>query len=225
MKRRYAIALASLTVVAVLAFFNQALASTIVDSYSETNSDQSEAMSAALNALQAMGQSFTGDGSTLDSSKFYLAQNGTAPGTAVSKIYNYSGTPGTNALPSGAALATSDTVTVSTISASPTFQLVTFTFTGANRITLTNGTNYIVTVEYNAGDNTNRIRAGWDSSSATHSGNKSRAPNGVWAAGGASDDTVFYVYGTLPPVALPSPQSNSQLQGATVVTDGMMVTK
>lgn len=52
--------------------------------------------------------------------------------------------------------------------------MVTFTFSGANQITLTNGTNYVVTFEYPDGTNFPSVLSvdvGYDSSSPTHGGN------------------------------------------------------
>ena len=115
---------------------------TIVDSYSETNKSQVNGFGSPT--FQGYGQSFTGDGGTLNSSKFYLEKRELPTGNIVSKVYAHSGTFGTSSVPTGSALATSDNVDVSTLGL---LALVTFTFSGANKITLTNGTKYVVTVE------------------------------------------------------------------------------
>lgn len=91
-----------------------------------------------------LAQSFTnatGGSLTLDSSTYSLENPNGATGNAFMKIYASSGTPGANAVPSGAPLATSDPIDVSTIS-SGTPGLITFTYSGTNRIILTNNTNY-----------------------------------------------------------------------------------
>lgn len=154
----------------------------IVDSYSETN--------ATDNSSSTIGQSFTGDGGTLNSAKFYLQKDGSPTGNLYAKIYAHSGTFGTSSVPTGSALATSDAVDASTISTSSA--LVTFTFTGANKITLTNATKYVVVFENSVSSFPNYILAYRDGVSPTHSGNYSFY-SGSWTAD-SGIDLVFYVY-------------------------------
>lgn len=166
----------------------------LVDSYSETNTDDFDWQSSANNIGD--GETFSTSSSLpLYSSKFYLLKVGSPTGNIVSKIYNYSGTPGTNAIPSGAALATSDAISIATLTGS--YQLIEFLFTGANAITLAATSKYVITVEYSGGDNSNKLQVGWDSSSPTRPGQNIslRLSSGTWFGGNSSQAVVFYVYG------------------------------
>ncbi len=161
---------------------------TIVDSYSESNQSLNRPL--YNGSTIKYGQSFTGDGGTLNSVKFYLYKTGSPTGNVIAAIYAHSGTFGTNSVPTGSALATSDNFDVSTLTAS--YQLISFTFSGANKITLTNGTYYVVVVEYGGGDSSNRLQVGYDTSSPTHSGNESfYVSSWNYLVDG---DACFYVY-------------------------------
>jgi len=165
----------------------------IIDSYDESNYDGDGSP-----VIEA-GQSFTGDGSVLDSVSFYLGKIGSPTGNAVAKIYAHSGTYGTSSVPTGAALATSDNVDVSGIPSGTEWvnstEWVNFTFSGDDKITLTNSTYYVVTFfppEYVVD---NEISIGADISSPTHSGNFCNYDGG-WTGYGVYD-LCFYVYGDL----------------------------
>lgn len=167
--------------------FDSVVGNKVTDSYSEANQD----LAASLNDTQTgVGQSFTGDDGVLDSAKFYLMKQVTPTGSAVAKIYNHGALWGQNGYPTGAALATSDNFDVSTVS-SVSYELKTLTFSGANRITLTNGTHYFVTIEY-TGTATDLLKVGMDGSSPTHPGNGAAYQGGWFTA--ASYDFIFYVY-------------------------------
>lgn len=160
----------------------------IVDSYSESNYDFS---SRIAGSTWGVAQSFTGDGGTLDSVKFYLKKSGSPTGNAVAKIYAHTGTYGTSSAPTGIALATSDNFDVSTLTGS--FALSTLIFSGANKITLTNGTKYCVSIEYSGGTyGVDDVSVGHDESSPTHDGNKSSYDDG-WTTF-SNKDACFYVY-------------------------------
>jgi len=160
----------------------------IVDSYSESNQNASMDLYGDGNGK---GQSFTGDGGTLNSVIFYLNKSGSPTGSAYAKIYAHSGTFGTSSVPTGAALATSDGVNVSGIDTD--YELVTFSFSGTEKITLTNGTKYVVTVEYSGGDADNYLQTGFDNLNPTHDGNFSSLYLGTWSAN-SDYDLCFYVY-------------------------------
>lgn len=161
-----------------------------LDSYSESNQN---ATSTIFADNPELAQSFTASASTnLDSAKFYLSKTGSPTGNITAKLYTHSGTYGASSVPTGAALATSDAVDISTLTTS--LALVTFTFSGAERYALTSGTNYIIAVVYSGGDEvSNYLNVGSDNSSPTHSGNLSTFI-GIWFAVGNSD-AIFYVYG------------------------------
>jgi hypothetical protein len=209
----------ALLTLAAFAFVITARASSVVDSYNETNKDANVYRVYGDDGIghPAAGQSFTGDGSTLDSVQWYLIKtNGTPTGTGVAKIYAHSGTYGTNSIATGAALATSDNVDITTVTGS--YQLITFTFTGANRIVLANGTKYFATFEYTNGDSSNGTTIGGDTSSPAHGGNAASLGSGSWTASG-STDLIFYVNGSPTPT-----RAGLQVNGGTLkVTGGTII--
>ena len=161
----------------------------VVDSYSESN--YSGGGYSVYSALPEYAQSFTGNGNTLDSAKFYLKKVGSPTGNVYAKIYAHTGTFGSGGTPTGSALAVSDAVDVSTIGTSNALQ--TFSFSGANRITLANGTHYCVVISYSGGTaGVDFIIAGYDFTSPTHAGNAAYYDTS-WHA--TSPDICFYVYG------------------------------
>lgn len=157
------------------------------DSYSETN--QTNVFVLYDTGDTGWGQSFAGNGGLLSQAVFYLAKVGSPTGNATANIYAHSGTFGSSSVPTGTALATSATFNVATLSTS--LALITFTFSGANQITLSNGTNYVVSVEYSGGDVSNYVRVGYDNTSPTAAGNAAEL-FGSWSSN--SNDLCFYVY-------------------------------
>ena len=161
----------------------------IADSYTEDNQDTYVGLGS--DTYTGVGQSFILTSAvTLDSCKFYLRKVGSPTGNAVAKIYAHSGVFGTSSVPTGAALATSDNFDSSTLTT--TFQPITFDFSGANRITLSASTHYVLTIEYSGGDASNAVVVGTDNSDPSHSGNASRYFTS-WLT--MTRDTIFYLYG------------------------------
>lgn len=151
-----------------------------------------------------IGQSFTGNGNAIGAVKLRLrrVQSGYADNLRV-EIYAHSGTYGTSSLPTGSILAVSDEIDPDTLSTS--LAEVTFNFTGANRITLGNGTRYCFVVcaatQTDAVD-TKQIAVGnFDQNAAFAAGNQiNYFPNPLYQAS-PSYDLWFYVLG-LPPFFL-----------------------
>lgn len=174
---------------------------TLLDSYSESNQDSNYFLGQDFigpNKVISAAQSFTCPSTIpLYSAKFYLKKTGLPTGNAVAKLYNITGTSGVNATPTGAAIATSDNLDVSTLTGSKA--LVQLLFTGANAIALSASTNYAIAFEYSNGDASNYVEVGTDTSSPTHAGNNSFFYTIAWADD-ASTDTIFYVYGGKPTV-------------------------
>jgi hypothetical protein len=190
----------------------------LVDSYSESNQNVTEG---TFTARPALGQSFTGNGGTLDTTQLYLSKSNSPAGSAYAKIYAHSGTFGTDSIPTGAVLATSGAFDVSTLTTS--LQLITFTFTAGDKITLTNGTKYILVVEYSAGNGTNFISWGTDGSSPTHGGNISRYTSGSWGAD-SSRDFCFYVYDDTPATTTSTTTSTTTTSTSTTSTSSSTTT-
>lgn len=164
----------------------------IVDSYSESNG-RIDWQSSLTYSTES--QSFTGDGGTLNSVKFYLAKEAAASGTVAAKIYAHTGTFGTTSVPTGSALATSDSLDSTTFPLyTSSFALQTFTFTGADKITLTNGTKYCVTYTFSStGGGGSLIRTKIDDTIPTHGGNLAEWNGSSWDIY-ADSDLPFYVY-------------------------------
>ncbi len=157
--------------------------------YEETNQDTTQSMYSG--SVVGTAQSFVGNGGVLTSAQFYLKKTGSPTGTAVAKVYAHSGTYGTSSVPTGAALATSNTVDVSTLTTS--YALTSFKFTGTGNITLTNTTDYVVSVEYSSGSVGNTVDVGIDSSSPTHGGNEATLTGSTWTAN-SGVDTIFFLF-------------------------------
>ena len=112
-----------------------------------------------------------------------------APSTAgnvVAKLYAHSGTFGTSSVPTGGALATSDNVSISSISGA--YQTVEFRFSTPYEMAAS--TNYTISVEY-TGDASNYLHVRGLATTGTHAGNRSQN-TGAWAAT-ATDDLTFSV--------------------------------
>ena len=166
----------------------KALASAIIDSYSESNQNVDNVVHGGTGPVPAWGQSFTGNGLDLSACRFYLKKLGSPTGNAVAKLYAHSGTYGTSSIPTGSALATSNNFDVSVLSTS--FQLITLFFD--TPYTLANGTKYVVTFEYSGGNSSNCCKIGYDNSSPSHGGNACYYTTS-WTAY-AAGDTCFYCH-------------------------------
>lgn len=164
---------------------------TLLDSYSEANADSEFLMG---NSVTTVAQSITGNGGVLDSVKFYIRQGTSLAGTGalVVTVHAHTGTYGTSSAPTGVALATSTRIDITKIPVSN--QLVTFSFVGSNRITLTNGTNYVLALNF--GEGTTRLAVRYDASSPTHGGNAYNDSLGAIS----SADLCFYLYTGSPQV-------------------------
>jgi hypothetical protein len=164
------------------------LLTTTIDSYSEANYSYTLPLGFRT---EGHGQSFTGNGTTLDYVTFYLRKYGNPTGNAVAKIYTHSGVYGTSSVP-GTLLATSDNFDVSTLTTSET--LINFTFSGAEKIVLGNGVYYILTIEYYDGLNYfDIIGLAEDTSEPSADGNVCSLSSTNWSPY-SGDDLCFYVY-------------------------------
>jgi hypothetical protein len=162
-----------------------------VDGYDKSNANADAAFQTG--GIVEVGQCFTSNGGKLSWVGFYLRQQSFAAlynGTA--RLYAVSGTPGSSAIPTGSALATSRSIYFGDILASKV--MVYFDFSDAD-YDMTDGTDYFVTVEYPDGGNeqSDAIFYGYDSSSPTHSGNLASRTGSTWSADSAKD-LIFVVY-------------------------------
>jgi len=164
----------------------------LVASYAESNLSDSIQIGAA-NADTA-GQTFTPSANgKLTSVKFKLIRYGTPTGNAYVKLYAMTGTYGTTGVPTGAVLATSDALDVSTIPLL-TWTLMEINFSGANQYDLVTGTNYALSVDWtDGGDGSNYIEVANDSTTPSHGGNMYELYNGSYYPD-SGKDLLFYVY-------------------------------
>lgn len=131
-----------------------------------------------------VSQSFIGDGNEIGGVTFNLSKTGSPTGNATAYLYAHSGTYGTSSVPTGSALATSNTFDISTLTGSE--NPVTFDF--PTEFTTVLGTEYTVVLEYAGGDGINNVVYEVDIS-GTHGGNKALF-SGSWAAT-AAHDVIF----------------------------------
>jgi hypothetical protein len=139
------------------------------------------------------GQSFTTTTDVpLDKCKFNLKYNSTqCTGNATAKIYAITGTPGSTAIPTGAALATSDNFDISAVG--NTFAYHEFTFSGVNKITLAATTTYFVVFAYDNGAESNTIEISLLTSGVPTGQNATYSADGSsWSA--SAYDINFYIY-------------------------------
>ena len=165
----------------------------LADSYPEANADSTWAI---YSSQPEAAQSFTAVAGTLDSAVFYMSMDSGAAGEARAYLYAHSGTFGGDGLPSGAPLATSAPVGVSTIGVSN--ELVTFEFD--NTVALTAGARYFIAVRY-TGAWPYPLMMRFDATAPSHPGCMAYWTGTTWSAF-VSYDAVFYVY-QIPPTPLP----------------------
>jgi len=172
----------------------------LIDSYSESNfatGDPIDDLHPSDTGNSAHGQALTTPATTyvLNKAVFYLKKSGSPTGNLTCQVFDsFTGTVGSTAYPNASAIAESDTVDSSSIG-SADYELVTFTFSGANRITLSASTDYgfAVVAKTATIDGSNYILIGLDFSSPTHSGNGFLHQTGSWEYGAIDD--IFYLFG------------------------------
>jgi hypothetical protein len=135
-----------------------------------------------------VGQSFEGDGFTLDAVRVDLKKaSGTPTGSAYVRIYEHSGAYGINSTGFGTAIATSDPRDVTEFAAiAGTLTEEEFVFSGENRIALGDGIRYVVSVEF-TGSTGNEIAVSYQGAGPTHAGNFMTYASSVWTADVAKD--------------------------------------
>ena len=157
---------------------------TQVSIYADTNQDQDVDLNGTNHGV---GQSITGIAGRLASCQFMLNKTASPTGNAVCRLYAISGAHGSTAIPTGAALASSQVLDVSTLDG--TLTLTKFQFHDEFLMVLS--TDYFLSIEYTDGDGTDFISVGSDGSSPTDDGNQALANTGfTWVA----DDTEHIVH-------------------------------
>jgi hypothetical protein len=163
--------------------------STVISSYSESNRT---AYFTLRSLTPACGQSFTSSAHfKATSCKVYLSKSGSPSGSISINIYNITGSSGTDALPTGSSLGSSNSITASTISTSGSL----YEFSFSSTLELHKDTSYFISVGNISGSLTNHIDVYYDGTSPAHAGNSaSMEGGGVWTAD-ATKDLCFYLYG------------------------------
>lgn len=164
----------------------QSAKATETDSYVESNQNATTSLNDTVHGVM---QSVSGDGGTLSRARFYLNKTLTPTGTAVAKLYTHSGSFGTTSIPTGVALATSETVDVSTLTG--TLTLTDFEF--RDEFITASATNYVLTLEYTAGTAANTVNVGTDTTTPGHAGNSGTANTSFTWSAVAGTDTIFYL--------------------------------
>lgn len=168
---------------------------TLITSYSETNQNSTAALYGDFGGGTSYAQAFINPSSvTLNSAKFFLKiRTGSPSGNMFADIYAAAGTPGSTGEPTGSILASSDGVNANTLTG--TYALVTFTFSGVNKITLSASTNYCVAVRFPSGTaDTNDVGVGYDSTGDAADQNYAETTGFVTWTAFSSLDVCFYIY-------------------------------
>lgn len=166
-----------------------------VDSYSEANID-GDTTNLRSDQWQQIGQTFTTtSAAALASCKFSLKKLGTPTGTMTAKLYAFTGGYGGSGKPTGAALATSGTVSVSSLTTS--YQLITFTFPNP-KLTVSASTHYAILLDANSvtGNASNYVLMGTDTIGPTQGGDYFfSSDSSTYTSSGTIASLAFYVYG------------------------------
>ena len=158
----------------------------ISDSY---DSGITSAASLHLGANVAVGQTFNASvGGYVNKAQFYLSKTGAPTGNVTAAIYALTGTPGTTGKATGTALATSAAVDIASVPSLRT--LITFEF--PTSVELTQGTGYVVAVQYSGGDGSNYLAYYYDVDAGDVGANATYS-DGAWDYN-AARDVGFYVY-------------------------------
>lgn len=142
--------------------------------------------------VQRYAQCFSvGTTTTLDSAQMFLKKTGTPSANYNYYVYAITGGCGTSGKPTGDPLATSLTGVSTDLTTS--YATTTLNFTGADRITLNSGTDYVIAIRSDNTGGSNHISTG-DCSSCGDNGNASYYLSSSWTAN-ANNDMNFRVYG------------------------------
>ena len=173
----------------------------LISSYGEVNSDGTGYYLDTGDGTFFVGHSFSNiNQQILNSCKFYMGRAAnSAIGNLYAQIYAHTGVFGVSGHPTGSPLSISDAVDISSlpIGTSNNPKIISFNFSGINRITLNASTNYCLVITSDV-DNTN-VEVMTDSANITASGNDFISVNGTtWQISGIDYDLaslIFYVYG------------------------------
>lgn len=162
------------------------------DSYPISNYDSNYGLNGTTDGA---AQSFPGDGNSLISCAFLIRackHNVTTEttGNVICRLYAHAGTYGTSSVPTGTALASSETWSLPSFMQGRT--TIEFKFSPPY-YQMASGTNYCIAIEFTTGTATNFLQVGRDTTTPTHGGNASSWNGTTWTAA-AGTDLLFFVY-------------------------------
>jgi len=157
----------------------------------DSNADSGSDFTVGNATIEAQAQSFSNgvQAQYVTRARFNLKKTGSPTGNLTFKLYAHSGTYGTSSVPTGAALATSDTYDVTRLTTS--YKTIELGF--STPYELDASTYYCIAVDYSSGDGSNYVQVEGLASSGTHGGNAAYYQSAAWNAA-ASDDLAFEVY-------------------------------
>lgn len=180
------------------------MAEVLVQSYSESNFTVNFSVHNGGFGNERIGAPFKGDGTAISRVVFYLSKTGSPTGNAHVRIYDLGVQEAPyyhDTVPGGSALAESDAVDVSTIAGSSS--LIEFSFSGSNRILLTDDNYYAAILEYDdaGSSSSDRLNFGTDSTPADDTSVdrelyiiRYRDNEADWSSTVAYDP-IYYIYG------------------------------
>lgn len=119
---------------------------------------------------------------------------GTVTGNLTAKLYAHSGTFGASSIPTGAALATSETFDVATLTASYLEYELSFGVVGGTaHYEMAASTNYVIAFEHAVIDGSNYVEIRGDGTDGNHAGNRAQLVSSTWTPT-AADNLDFKVY-------------------------------
>ena len=151
----------------------------------------------STSSISAIGQSFTTGtvAREIIAAKFYLDVYGFPTGSLIANLYTHSGTYGTSSVPTGSALATSDSLNLMYLYANMTScRWVTFTFSGANQYLMAANTHYVIEVQASSGTFNSTYFVGVGGCNNLTDGNLNTYYSSAWHAD-STEDNCFIIYG------------------------------
>lgn len=153
--------------------------STVEDSNNETGTNYPVGNGTVTRVAQCFANGAVAQ--NLTRAHFRLRKVGSPTGNLTVTLYAITGTFGSTATPTGAAVATSVTLDVATLTTSYLEKEIAFT----TQYNMAASTNYAIAVEYSGGDGSNYVQVEGDST-GTHAGNLANY-SGSWTAAAAED--------------------------------------
>jgi hypothetical protein len=161
---------------------------TLIDSYVSTSTATNTIYSGSVIKV---GQTFSCDvNAMINKAMFKLLKGGSPTGNIWAELYAITGTFGSTAIPTGSALATSDTILAQDLTTS----LVEKTFNFTYGTQLQSGTNYAIVVCFEGGSSVNYVRSQRVADTTGDAGNRVSLTGSTWSSSGTSD-CPYVVYG------------------------------